>query len=459
MIARDTTIDPALAAGEADHADGPWPSAVTGWLVVSALCVAYCVSFIDRYLLTLLVEPVKQDLGLSDTEVGLLQGAAFGLFYAAAGIPMGLIADRGSRRVTIAVGMFVWTAMTTMSAFASNFWHLFVARMGVGLGEAALSPAAVSLISDYFPPERRGRAISVFMTGATIGSGLAIMIGGAVVGLTRGSDVVVLPLVGELRPWQAAFFLVGAPGMLMSVLFMVVREPPRRGRSVPSQTGGTASFRRFVADRKALLGLHFTGMACSSICAYGFTGWTPAYFMRVHGWTPEEVGAGLGPAILVGLTAGMLAGGALADRGRGRGDVVAAIRVAAWSLALLAIAAPLATLPSDPVVVLLALGVVNFAVAAPAGVSLTALTALAPNELRGRLVAAYLFTISVAGFGIGPTFVGYLNDHVFTDPGGVRHSLSALGVVFGPLAALSLALAVRPYLTALRHPPVVNRTM
>lgn len=438
--------------------DGAWPRPLLGWLVVSALCVAYCISFIDRYLLTLLVEPVKQDLGLSDTEVGLLQGAAFGLFYAVAGIPMGMVVDRGSRRVTIAVGMFVWTSMTALSAFASKFSHLFVTRMGVGLGEAALSPAAVSLISDYFPPHKRGRAISVFMTGACVGSGLAIMIGGAVVGFTRGSEPIELPLVGVLRPWQAAFFIVGLPGVLMSFLFLAVPEPKRRGLAGPSTGAATSSFWRFLTDRKQLLALHFAGMAGSSICAYGFTSWTPVYFMRVYGWTPEQVGAALGPVVLVGLTSGMLVGGAVADRWLKKGDTAAPMRTAAWSLTLLAVSAPLATQLGHPLAVLLALGVLNFAVSAPAGVSLTAIASMAPNEFRGRISAIYLFTISVAGFGIGPTFVGYLNDVLFTTADGIRHSLSVLGLIFGPMAALMLALAIRPYRSALRHPLLEGRS-
>lgn len=446
-----------LAPPQSSKTDGAWPRPLIGWLVVSALCVAYCISFIDRYLLTLLVEPVKQDLGLSDTEVGLLQGAAFGLFYAVAGIPMGIIVDRGSRRATIAVGMFVWTSMTTVSAFASSFWHLFVARMGVGLGEAALSPAAVSLISDYFPPHKRGRAISVFMTGACVGSGLAIMIGGAVVGLTRGSAPIELPLIGILRPWQAAFFIVGLPGVLMSFLFMAVPEPGRRGLAAASPGVQASSFWRFLVERRRLIALHFAGMAGSSICAYGFTSWTPVYFIRVHGWTPEHVGAALGPVVLVGLTAGMLVGGALADRRLKRGDAAAPLRIAAWSLTLLAVSAPVATQFDHPAAVLVALGLLNFAVSAPAGVSLTALASVAPNELRGRLSALYLFTISVAGFGIGPTFVGYLNDVLFVGADGVRHSLSVLGLIFGPLAALMLALAVAPYRVALRHPLLAGR--
>lgn len=442
----------AVTATEAGPAVSPWPRPTLAWGVVLLLSITYCLSFIDRYMLTLMVEPIKADLGLSDTQIGLISGVAFGLFFAIAGLPMGALADRTSRRGIIAAGVFVWSAMTTLSGFAANFVTLFICRMGLGLGEAALLPAGVSLISDYFPPARRGRAVSIFMMGASIGSGLAIMVGGVVVGLTRGVSSTILPIVGEVRAWQLAFLVVGIPGMIFALVFLLVREPVRRGLHGGALVPNTVSGPKlgvFMRANAGLLALQFGGMSACSICAYGFTTWTPTFLIRVFGWTPEQVGLAYGPVVLVASASGMLTGGILSDRRVRKGDPAGPLRVAAWGLVLLAIATPISTQIGDAYATLAMLGVVTFAIAVPYGVSMTALMSVTPNALRGTLSAIYMFCISVAGFGIGPTFVGYLSDRFFRDGEGLRNAISVLGLATAPFACLALFLAIRRYRAAL----------
>jgi MFS family permease len=196
--------------------------------VVVVLTAAYIVSFIDRQILALLVVPIQRDLGLSDTQMGLLLGPSFAVFFALFGIPIGRLADRGTRRNIVAVGIAAWCAMTALCGLARNCLQLLVARIGVGVGEATLGPCALSLISDYFPAERRARPLGFYAMGVSVGSALALLIGGKVVAWVFAAPSLLLPLLGELRAWQAVFLVVGAPGLLMSLLMLTVREPPRR---------------------------------------------------------------------------------------------------------------------------------------------------------------------------------------------------------------------------------------
>ncbi|MFY9571890.1 MAG: MFS transporter, partial [Blastocatellia bacterium] len=209
--------------------DEPYPAIGYAWYVVGVLTLVYIFSFIDRQILSLLVRPIRRDLGISDFQMSLLMGFSFALFYTFFGLPLGRLADSRSRRTIIAAGFTVWSIMTAACGLARNFAHMLLLRMGVGVGEAALSPAAYSMITDYFPPRRRATAISVYSMGIYIGSGLAFIVGGLVAGAASAQETWDLPLVGATRPWQVVFFIVGLPGVLLALLMYTVREPVRRG--------------------------------------------------------------------------------------------------------------------------------------------------------------------------------------------------------------------------------------
>ena len=197
------------------------------WYVVAVLMLAYVCSFVDRQVLALMVPAVRRDLGISDTQMSLLMGLSFALFYSILGLPIGRLADRSSRRRIIVWGIAVWSVMTALCGAARNYWQLFLARMGVGVGEAALSPPAYSLIADYFPKDRLGTAIGVYSLGIYLGSGLAMMLGGWVTGRVAAAAMWTLPLIGEVRPWQAVFFVIGLPGLLLALWVGTLREPAR----------------------------------------------------------------------------------------------------------------------------------------------------------------------------------------------------------------------------------------
>ena len=224
---------------EPSPVEAPYPSIKYAWYVVAVLTFVYVFSFIDRQILNLLVKPIRRDLGISDTQMSLLMGLAFALFYTICGIPLGRLADRNSRRGMIAIGFVLWSIMTACCGLAQNFIQMLAARIGVGVGEAALSPSAYSLISDYFPKEKRATAISIYSMGIYIGSGLAFLLGGIVVSLAEKQQAWNLPIVGATRPWQVIFFIVGLPGVLLALLMFTIREPLRRGLKMIKTADGS----------------------------------------------------------------------------------------------------------------------------------------------------------------------------------------------------------------------------
>ena len=212
------------------EATGPtWPKPAVAWFSVAVLVIAFIFSIADRIIIALLVDPIKTDLGLSDTDLGIMMGLAFAIFYALMGLPIGRLSDRHSRRSIIAVGIFLWSLMTAACGLARNFSELFLARVGVGVGEATLSPAAYSMIADSFPREKLGRAISVYQSGAFFGVGLALIFGGIAIRFAAGAESVDLPLIGTVAPWQMAFIAIGLPGILVAALMFTVKEPVRQG--------------------------------------------------------------------------------------------------------------------------------------------------------------------------------------------------------------------------------------
>lgn len=427
----------------------PWPPQLLAWSVVILLSLLYCLSFIDRMILTLLVEPIKADLGLNDTQLGMLHGLAFALFYATLGYPLGLAADRYSRKWLITGGVFLWITMTALSAFAKDFWTLFFCRMGLGLGEAALSPAAMSLIADYFRPEKRARASSIYIAGASFGGGMAIIVGGWLGGIVSHGATIDVPLIGDMRAWQFTLLAVSVPGFLLGALFMLVPEPVRRKSAVAERATGLISY---LVYRKRLLSLHLCGMALASACTFGFNAWMPSLLIRRLNWSLHDIAIYYGPLVLVMSVGAMILSGVLADRGVRSGDSARTMKIAFWCMIILMVTGAWITLIAhDAATMLPALALLNIASAAPFGVSLAALLATTPNRFRGQITAIYLFGLTFGGFAVGPPLAGYFSDYVFPYQDGLAHALALLGVITLPGAALMLGLAIKPYRIAVKE--------
>ena len=424
----------------------PYPSAVYSWYVVGVLMLAYLFAFLDRQILSLLIQPIKRDLGISDTEMSLILGLAFGIFYTVLGIPIGRLGDRRSRRTIIAIGIAVWSLMTAACGIARTYGQLFVARIGVGVGEATLQPCGLSLLSDYFPRSRRGLAISVYSMGLGLGAGLALIVGGQVVAGVVNAPKIVLPLLGELYAWQTVFLVIGLPGLVVSALVLTIREPQRRDRR-PGATDG-APLRdvfAFVWQRRSTYIRHFVGLSVMTILGNAILFWLPAVFVRVHHWGIGQLSLWLGLIVGLGGPIGSTVGGWIGDRMYARGQKDGHMRVAFYGILVLvpaAIAAP--SMPSPWLTLLFMIPYsVGSGMATAAGPS--SLMVIAPNEMRAQISAIYWFVISTLGLAVGPFAVAFFTDTVFHDEAAIGTSLSIVAVIAGVVVTWILSAALAPY--------------
>jgi MFS family permease len=424
-----------------------WPPATRAWALVFVLLAAYAIAFVDRQILSLLVEPVRRDLAISDTQFSLLAGVAFTLFYSVMGIPCAWLADRGSRRNLVFVSMLFWSAMTAACGFAASFATLFAARIGVGIGEAGLSPAAYSMISDSFAPERRARAIGAYNIGAIGGVGIAFIIGGSVVQWAINAPPIELPGIGVLAPWQLAFLLVSLPGPLLALLLLAFREPKRQ-EGVRAPTDGAPEFTAFLRERGLLFALIAVGFSLVGVSLVAYLMWTPAFMVRRHGWDIGTVGLVYGSILIVGCTSGILIGSAWAERLLARGQRDAFLRVGlvgALTSLPFAIAAPFAPSGEWAMACLAAMALFY---GLTQGMPAAALQAIAPNRVRARTMALFLLTANIVSFTIGPTGAALISDYVLRDPTQIGVAIAMLCAVVVPLGALAIGLARGRYVAA-----------
>lgn len=416
-----------------------WPHPRAAWGMVALLTLAYLFSYIDRTILGLLIQPIKADLGLSDEQIGWVLGPAFAIFYATIGLPLGWLVDRRSRTRLIAAGIALWSVATAASGLIRSFPQLFVTRMTVGVGEAVLSPAAFSIIGDSFPPERRARPVAVYSMAITLGSGLASLIGAAVLTWAKGSEGIAVPLLGTLSPWRLTFLAVGLPGLLVSLAFLFVREPRRIADAAPGGNGFGAAFGH-IASRKSDYALIVGIVAAMVVVAYS-QGFLPAAFERRWGWPPEVFARWNGISSLVIGPAVYLWAGSYSDRRARAGEPDAALRVMTWAIVVLVPSNGLAMLLPGPWWAFAALCLGSAAIGAISAVGVTALLAITPGAIRGQVVALYYMTISLAGLLLGPTTVGYLSTRVFGEDR-LHLAIACVPLLYATLPAL-LAVAVR----------------
>lgn len=417
--------------------EAPWPNQRYAWFVVFILMTLYIFSFIDRMIIALLVEPIKADLDLTDTHIGLLHGLAFALFYTFVGVFIARLADNWNRSKLIAIGVLLWGLATAACGLAGSFAGLFMARIFVGIGEATLSPAAYSMISDYFPPEKRAKAMSIYSSGIYFGVGAALILGGVVIGIVERTGVIEFPVLGSVEAWQIVFFAVGLPGLLFFVVVrLFVREPERR--EVSEIPPSFASFLVYFKERRSLYFGHFIGFSFLVLYSYSFSAWTPAVLIRQYGLTASQSGFWLGMVILLSAPAGIMFGSVLSQRYRERYKKGSALHVGYLSAALGLIPAVLFPLAPNLWSALILMGVTQFLISLPFGVAPATLHEVTPNQFRGQIIALYLFFINIIGLGTGPTIVGLITDYGFKDENAVGYSLLVLALVFMPMSAYIL---------------------
>ena len=436
-----TSPVPAAAAPEAPAPAAPLPASAYAWFVVGALSLINMVSYVERQILTLLFTPIKRDFHLTDTQVSLLAGAAFVIFYVAFGLLFGRLADRRNRRAIIMVGAVFWSLATTACGLAQNFAQLFLARISVGVGEASLGPSALSMISDCFPRERLPRAISFYTGAQYVGAGLALVVGGFAIHVVSALQPPTLPIFGTMRPWQMTFAFVGLGGLLTLLPMTLVREPVRRGLAhgeAGIATGGFAQLARFLGENRRMFAAHFAGFAISAMLGFGTVAWVPTFFIRVHGFAAQDIGYLYGAMLAVLGGAGVLAGGQIAERMQARGISDACFVLPIISMPLsagLLIAAMLAPATNTA---LWLLAVSTFLSSFPVSPIIAALQAVAPNQLRGQLVALYYFIANILGVASGPTVVALLTDYLYRREAAVGLSLATASAVITPIVVVIL---------------------
>jgi predicted MFS family arabinose efflux permease len=352
--------------------------------------VVYIVNFVDRQVLSMLQESIKKDLGVSDTQLGLLTGTAFGIFYATLGIPIARLADRFSRKGVMAICLTIWSGMTALCGSAAGFSTLLLYRVGVGVGEAGGSPPSHSLISDYFPPERRATALGIFSLGVPLGILVGFLAGG---------------WLDQLFGWRMAFVVVGLPGVALAVIVaLTLKEPPRTPGDAPSAFEVMGHLWRMRSFRHVSL-----GSGLYAFVGYSSTNWVPPFLSRSHGMEQGEIGTALALIIGIGGGIGIYLGGVLADR-FGRTDVRNLVRVPMWAV-LLAFPPGFVVFLTDSTP--LALGA--FVLPAFLGLMYQApafavTQSLATPKMRATAAAVLLFVVNILGLGIGPVITGIISD-------------------------------------------------
>ena len=410
-----------------------YPSEKYAWYMVVMLTIAYILSFVDRYVLGLLIEPIKADLDLTDTEIGLLLGFAFAIFYATMGLPLGYLADRKKRTWLVAAGIAVWSAATAASGIAKNFVQLFIARMTVGAGEATLSPCAMSMISDSFPPEKRGKPIAFYTAALSLGAGIASLISAGVLNWAKSEPNLSFPFLGEIAPWQFVFIIVGLPGFLIAILFLFMKEPKRVGKNAADDKSITfADTFKHVKEKWKIYGSFIAFVCLMIICAYS-QGFYAPMFKRTWGWEAETYAVW---NALVLLAVGPLTvniAGWLSDKmysKYNRKDAPLLIVIfGAFILVPTGIAVPLMPTPE---LAMLVIAFNTFGIAATSATSVTALLNITPGVIRAQTVALYYMVISITGLLLGPFTVGWLSDNIFGNEN-LNYACAAVPFIFGIL--------------------------
>ncbi|MEI9852350.1 MAG: MFS transporter [Sphingomonas sp.] len=442
MNLHSNPADASAQAADAAAAEQPYPPAAQGWYCVVILALAVMVNFLDRGILTLLVQPIKADLKLSDVEMSLVMGFAFTFFYAVFGLPVARLVDRKSRKLIFSAGLAIFGFATMLTGLATNFWQLFAARVGLGVGETTSGPSAYSLMSDYFPPHKLPRAISVMQVGFVVGVGASLVLGAGIIDFVAHNPDLQLPFFGKLKGWQIVLMIVAIPGFLVSALMLTVREPPRRG--IQRDAAPVSEVFQLIWRHKLVYLPLFIGMGLRSAQMFGNQAWSPAFYSRTYGWSPSQVGYYSGPVIIVAMAIGVALGGWMAERyyRQGRKDGNVRVVVASTMVSVpFGIAFPLMPSPW------LALGcyaiatMTSIMAAAPENAAIQSVT---PNRLRGQATFLFLFVMNVIGMGLGPLAVGAFSQYLFGEAD-IRYALALMGLLAGVPAILVFLRGMAPY--------------
>ena len=450
-----------MPGNEGTESEKPlYPSPKVAWFACTVLFLGCTLAFMDRAVISLFVIPIQRDLHISDTQISLLVGFAFGAFNALFGLPVARWIDGGRRRTIAAIGIAVWSVAASSCGLAAHFWQLFLGRVGVGAGEASVTPAGVSLLADFFPPSRRGVPMGLFYAGVFVGGACALILGG-LLWRSLGDRQVVLPFVGPLHSWQVVLILVAALGLFVAPVTMMIREPERLDGGRRARAGNfplATVVQYYKTHARTLIG-HNVGFCLQNFALHAGAAWLPTLLVRTDGWSIARAGATVGVMTLVlgpisTATAGILAD-ALARRGRTDGKLLVSI-VAAGMCAL---ASALIALNPTPGLIIVALGVFMYFGTFSLPLAPGALQEIMPNAMRGQATAIYVAVTNLIGGGLAATAVAVLTDFVFHDKGKLHVSFGLVGAIVCILAALTLTSTLRAFrVTAREHQATQHNT-
>ena len=411
------------------------------WGLAILLLFANIMSFVDRMLLTLLVKPIRADLAISDTQISLLHGLAFAVFYAVFGLPLGRIADSVHRPRFMSGGIALWSAMTAACGAATSFVTLFIARIGVAIGEATLSPASISLLSEKFPKHLAARAIGIFQSGIFIGTGLALLAGGTLLGWLEKQNFENLGSLGSIEPWRLVFIIVGLPGILVALLLLFIKDTKREkaNRSSEDITSFRAAF-ELILKNKALYFGHILTFTAITILAYGSISWMPTVIVRTHEVTSAQAGLKLGIIVLLIGPIGVMASSALLDRFIRKSNPNGLIWTTIFSIILLAIAVPFYSLAPNLSAALFGACLLSFAQSFPYGIASSLLSIVTPANFRGQIIAIYLMISNLIGLTLGPLLVARFTDGFFKNDAMIKYSFALLPILTVPIAFIGIAI-------------------
>ena len=447
----DSATAPAAPASEPK----PYPSATAGWFLVVMLTIAYIFSFVDRYILGLLIEPIKAEFDLSDRSIGWLL-SAFTLVYGFVGIFMGWLIDRGKRIWIVSIGVALWSAATIATGTAKNFVQLFAARMGVGVGEATLSPATFSMIGDSFPTEKRGKPIAFYSSALPIGAGLASLLSGAVIAWTASSGNQSLPLFGELSPWRYTMIIVGLPGIIFALFFLFMKEPLRRpaaaSSDVISGSGFTDALKYIWKNRMLYAG--FVLIICTMTAIAYSQGFLAPTFERTWGWSPQKYAYVNGVALLIIGPLNMMIVGTISDWWTKKGVKDASLRLlyAGFFIMVPTASLPLFMPTGELAFAILCLNTIGIGIVSAIGV--TSLLVITPAQVRGQVVAIYYLAISWFG-SLGPIAVGELSSGVFGEDN-LRYAVATVPIIFAIVPIIMMPMTRRLYVEQMNRLGVGN---
>jgi MFS family permease len=433
------------------NTDTEYPNPVYAWYCVGVIVFAYFFGFMDRIIVGLLTPAIQKDLGFSDTQMGIIQGLAFAVFYTLFVIPIGLAADRFNRKWLLTAGTAIWSLFTAGCGLVRSFTGLFSMRVGVGIGEAALNPCSASLISDMFEPRSRAKAYGIYVLGTAFGTGLTYLFGGWLIKFTGAySDKVAtfnMPLIGEIASWQAVFIIIGIAGLLPAILLAItVREPSRK--EVSKLQNKKASWKEifdFLSQNKRTVICHNLGLAFILMSIYGWVNWLPALFIRVHGWSVPEFSFWYGIFGGLGGIFSAISAGYITNWFKDKGHTDGTMRAVLWGSIGLTIGTIIAPIMPTPQLTIIFFVLAGCFTNWPTSQALFALNEITPNQIRGTIISIYILVIGIGGAGLGPFAIGWVTDNIFSDPSQIHYSMSLVTLVMGTLGCILISCGLKPF--------------